>query len=573
MIAALLQLVGVPVALGLALVFPGLLLARRLRLGPAETLAVSIVLSLLALHAVLGAAFAAGLPLEWPARLLLLGAVAAAAAGAGDARRLLRRARVRGGLVAAGALLVVSLVALVAMRHHGGGDWSGDWLEHHERARLLLGRLPRDHLFLGEYPLPARPPLQNLAVAFAQGLLGDGLIVTQVASAVLAAVVGIGCWLVAPALVPGGRPRAATLAALLATAPFVVQSATFPWTKLLAAFHVLVAAWLFARGWRRDDPRRVGLAGLALSTGMLVHYSVGPFALALAAAGLWAAARGRAPRAATWLAGAAGGLLPLLSWLAWSAATFGGRATLASNSSAARLAVAKRPLADFLGQLEATLVPLPLRDPRHPFPQADAAGAVRDWVFCLTEGCLPLLPGLTAGVVAAWLGWRAWRAARAPAPWAALVLLGGLLASAAHPPPVVPWGVAHVVLQPLGLLALAALAACPRGRAWALLVAGRLLDVGLGVALHVWLQGRTFSASRLPDGTLGVDAGGLGGMAAYNWAEKEARGLTMLGDALAPLQLPARLALLGLLAWALVTLGSAPGRTPRDVARPGRDGA
>src|SRR5439155_26687816 len=62
----------------------------------------------------------------------------------------------------------------------------------------------------------------------------------------------------------------------------LLQNVTWTWTKLAAGFYVILAIWLYLRGWRKQDPLRMTLAFVTLSAGPLVHYSVGPYALFLA---------------------------------------------------------------------------------------------------------------------------------------------------------------------------------------------------------------------------------------------------------------------------------------------------
>lgn len=51
------------------------------------------------------------------------------------------------------------------MQNYSGGGWTSDWFKHWERAVFYLNRGPADHLFLGIYPLTARPSLANVLMA------------------------------------------------------------------------------------------------------------------------------------------------------------------------------------------------------------------------------------------------------------------------------------------------------------------------------------------------------------------------------------------------------------------------
>src|SRR5438094_8506388 len=83
-------------------------------------------------------------------------------------------------------------------------------------------------------------------------------------------------------MAPRGGGRLPLIAGALAASPMLLQNVTYTWTKLAAGFYVILAIWLYLRGWRKQDPLRMTLAFVSLSAGLLVHYSVGPYALFLA---------------------------------------------------------------------------------------------------------------------------------------------------------------------------------------------------------------------------------------------------------------------------------------------------
>ena len=64
---------------------------------------------------------------------------------------------------------------------------------------------------------------------------------------------------------------AATPSTAAPASPLVVQNATFAWTKLPAAFFILLAAAELSRSGRDVEPGRILAGALALAAGLLVH--------------------------------------------------------------------------------------------------------------------------------------------------------------------------------------------------------------------------------------------------------------------------------------------------------------
>src|SRR3989442_8227185 len=82
-------------------------------------------------------------------------------------------------------------------------------------------------------------------------------------------------------MAPRGGGRLTLVAGALAASPMLLQNVTWTWTKLAAGFYVILAIWLYLRGWRKQDPLRMTLAFVTLSAGLLLHSSGGPYALFL----------------------------------------------------------------------------------------------------------------------------------------------------------------------------------------------------------------------------------------------------------------------------------------------------
>jgi len=167
------------------------------------------------------------------------------------------------------------------IRNYSGLDWYGDWLEHFQRSLFFLHRFPADAPIIMGYRLPARPPMMNVLAAFFMAQTQDRFELFQVASAFLNTLVVLPCCLMLPALGLARRPRTLPLVALFAFSPVVMENATYTWTKSLSVFFVVLALWFYLAGWRKNDRPRMVAAFLALSAGLLVHYSAGPYCLVL----------------------------------------------------------------------------------------------------------------------------------------------------------------------------------------------------------------------------------------------------------------------------------------------------
>ncbi len=519
---------------------PGFALLRHSPWRPLEKLCAAVALSLVIVFLVAFAGFVAGAGpgLAW---LTSLVCVLLGGATYRDARALLHDRTVRRALLGLAALVAWSGALLLLLRHYSGGTWYGDWLEHFERARFFLHRLPLDAVIFGGYQVPARPPMENVLVAFFLAQSADLFELFQVVALLLGSLVLLPCLLVARELGRGAARGTAVLVALLALNPVFVQHVTYPWTKLLADFFVLLAIAFYLRGWRRGDNGRIIAAFAALAAGTLVHYSAGPY-LVLVAAHYLVAVLPRRPHRARELATVTGvGALVLLPWTAWSLATYGVTATFASNTTvtdAARFTL--------LGN--ATKIVLNLRDTLLPhflrgaglgyFDQTNLVGLTRDFCFLAYQGCLPLAIGLVGGVVAAVVAARGLLGRQRIADpgtrrfWLLFVGAGTVLGVAVHGQREF-FGLTAIGLTPIVLLGVALVAVSlpglPRPLRWAV-VAGTLVDLVCGVLLQTAVE----SAGAWPVGgrlgAAGVFVQGLSRVAIANWRAKVAAGVELLGD-------------------------------------------
>ncbi len=464
--------------------------ADLFRLGPAETVVAGAGLSLVAAWGVCWAVFATGCPLSayWSVPALACAGLLAsprrtAALFADPAARDL----MTGQLVVTG--WCVGWLSFV--KNHSGGAWTGDAFEHWERALCFLRLWPHDRLFLSLYELPARPPLANVLTAAFLRMTAVNYAHFQVVSAVLGSLAYLPVGLLAARF--GGRPAARVAALAVMVNPLFVQNATYPWTKLPAAFFVLSALYFFLRVRDRDAGRQRAalLCALLLGGALLTHYSAGPYVVVIAAAWVAMGVRGG------WGGGfarmtalcAAAGLLVIAPWFAWSVAQYGWHGTFLSNSSVMMMRIPGSPLLRMVLNLRDTLIPPQVRGFRGTlFQQSSPWGALRDQFFLVYQLNLLLALGL--------VGWAAVaresvRAARASGPsdrafWI-LAVAGIVVASLATYGDHDHYGNAHICLQPLVLLGLAFLASRwgGLGRGWrAALAAGWAVDFCMGIALQ-----------------------------------------------------------------------------------------
>ena len=456
-----------------------------------------------------------------PAALFLLSGLCAAAAVAArkDIRRLLRARQARLALGGYAFLLAWTLPILSMIRIYSGAGWSIDWMEHFQRALYFLHRFPTNTPIWVQSQMPARPPMMNVLGAFFMGQAGDEFAIHQLVFTALNLLLFLPCCLMLPALawrVAGrrglARGRALALTALFAASPLVMENATYPWTKALAAFYAVLALWFYLAGWRKNDGLRITAAFVALAIGLLVHYSLGPYAALLALHYLtrvwW-----RRPRKWREL-GVITAVCSLLltTWFAWSIATFGWKTTLGSNTSVtSSQQYAGNNLVKMGANLVDSLVPAVIRQPGafKMFDQPSRAGFVRDVAFLTYQVSLIPAMGLVGGPVVLWLLYRAFRRRdRSPAsPWhvrqrafwlwfvLCIVPLGIAVVGERD-----SFGVAHLTLIPMEALGITMLAAAfPWRRALAIaLMAGCVADFGLGV----YLQARIESLENTPGRTL-----------------------------------------------------------------------
>ncbi len=401
---------------------------------------------------------------------------------------------------AIGRLLLFSgwcLGWLALVRSYGGGEWTGDWFEHFDRAKFFIDDRPLDTQFLGIYGLTSRPPLANLVAGAGLALRGSTFAHAQVFMTLFSTLLLLPVLLLARHF-SGTRRADAALLVIMMFNPLVIQNSTFLWTKLPCAFFVATSLALYVRALDDTTFRLVRWSAAAMAGGVLAHYSAAPYAAALI---LLHVAR-------TWMDRRRGGIWQELgvqaiivaallgTWIGWALIHFGWAGTFLDNTSVkmgAGLPIAER-LSFGVRALWVTLVPHPLLPVDYRFiAQTSSVGFARDYAFNIYQTTLPGAIGL--GGLVCWVlcrgslrGGATKRAERVF--WTTIVTVVSILTMAAISGPD-RWGIVHITLIPLVVTGLAWLAAAstqlPSGaRMWWLGALG--CDAVLGIVAHFYLQ-------------------------------------------------------------------------------------
>lgn len=534
-------------------------LVTRLALDPAEKLTTSVALSLLGLFLFSWMVYVETLPLTWlwlPPALavggLIIGWRPLAALGQDpDARSL---------MVAQLIITSWSVGCLALVRSYSGGIfWVADWWGHLQRTWFFLDRGPRDILFNGFDALTSRPPLANVVNGALLQVTQRDFAHYQFFSTLFSSLVFLPAGLLARRF--GGRQAIAVLALLFMINPMFAQNATYAWTKLPAAFFVLVALYFFLKAQDDGAPMiNAVLFSVSLAAGLLTHYSTGPYAVILGTAWFafgWSRRHERAWCRITAIAAGAGTVV-LATWFGWTLSVYGPHGTFLTNSSATDRAPSAFAQLQVMGlNLRDTLVPHFLRTMDFQMlAQSSTAGWWHDWFFQLYQINFFFIFGSLAWIIILVILAGKWRTS--PKKWRTfwLVFIGGnvVLGVAVHGARDV-WGLAHICLQPLVLVGLACLAAAwPKlARPWQLLlVIGAAVDFLLGLVLHFGVENNAFDRWLFPGRTLWETMASYSSPAQLNFYAKEDNHWRFVGDLVAvrPEFIMVLLALLFLLATA-----------------------
>jgi hypothetical protein len=543
-IAALLPL------LALTSFAPGFFFVRHLRWSPPERLVGAVGLSLLLVWLAAFAIYVLALPRS---AHLVVSAVAAVSLVAAwpDVARLVRHATVRRWLGAFGFLLAWGLALLALVRHYSGGLWAGDWIEHWERSSFFLERYPLEFVFVGDYRLPARPPMMNVLAAHFLAHVGRTYELFQITFLFLNLLIVLPLLLMATTMVRRASRRTLVITGFLAASPMLLQNVTFTWTKLAAGFYVLLGLWLYLRAWRKRDGLRMILAFGSLGTGMVAHYSAGPYAVVIGLHYLGGVMLRRERRWREFAASALLGALVLLPWFAWSVAVYGLTATVSSNTTVAGVAAVSptQNVARTGINLVNSLVPHPLRAAGRQymvtwFQQRSGLGWLRDWTFLIYQVNAAGALGAVGGMLALYLLYQRGRAAPPRARpelrfWLAFVVGSFVLGIAVHGTPD-DVGLVHICLQPLMLLGVVFVAASvPDLPVWlrGVALAGCAVDFSMGVLLQFAMENEVATLTTLPDHPRQLaiaNTMGLSQVAALNWGYGAIHSMRFFGERFAP---------------------------------------
>jgi hypothetical protein len=509
----------------------GYFFVRRLAVSPLSTLCLAIAVGITNVYLIAMLTYV----MAWPlfvfhgamALFVILGVACRE-----DFRRLMEDQTVRVVLQGFGMLLFMVLALTLTIESYSGGGSYGDYFEHYHRSIFFLERLPLDSQFLGIYSLPARPPLFNLVAEFYMAMAGRDYFHFQWIATILNLVVFFPCCLAAQKLGISAR-RMRFLPLLFLVNPFFLQNATYPWSKLITVFFIVLAILYYFSYARNRDGQSLFLAVALMTIGFLTHYSAGPFALFMVVHYLFITLPKIRTRLPEMLLATVIGLGLLSTWFGWSFLHYGVQETLASNtavSDAVQLSGLENAQ-KILANIRDTLVPHPLRGASLLIiAQESFWGSIRDYVFLIYQTNLIFALGSVSGVVllASLPHYiKDFRLNPGVRFWALFSVFCIILGIAVHGTPS-DFGLAHIVLQPIVMLGLVLiLHGWERWPTWVriALLCGIVIDIGLGIVLHFGIQGMT----PVPIDQLDWP---LSRTAFFNWQLKESYYLRFLADAI-----------------------------------------
>ncbi len=334
------------------------------------------------------------------------------------------------------------------------------------------------------------------------------------------------------------------LAAAFVVSPVFTEHATFAWTKLFTGFFCLMGLHFYLRS-------RYATAFTALAAAMLVHYSAGPWAVVIGLHYVYRLLRTRRVCVRELAACAIVPGLLLLTWVSWSAKTYGVHETFASNTAVTDASTQTR--AENLEKLwinfYRTALPHPAYVPYEKFAklyhQPSALGFWRDYFFLIFETNYFFSIGSVRGLIVAWLLWRGLRPAASRVAytelrqsasagfWRWFIPSLAFLGVAVHGA-TADWGVAHICLAPLSLLGVTFLLANLRRLSRivrGIAIAGFIVDAGF-VLVQFICEARTFNIVRVDEAhdRIYIDAYSLNSEAIRQYHIQLTQQLTLLGD-------------------------------------------
>lgn len=546
----------------------GMWALRRLRVNALPRLCLAIGLSWLFIYVGSTAIYLLQLPSQWNFAVTGI-SLLLAILSIPEFQQIWQNRRARESIYCFAALFVWHLLILTFICSYAGANLGGDWIEHYQRSLFFLDHLPTDTKFVGDYVLPARPPMMNIIACSILAQTGKNFELYQIAMLFLNLLVYFPCVLISTML-GGRRVRPAILAVFFAASPVIAQNATFTWTKLFTAFYIVLGLWLYVRGWIKQDSKFVVAAFMSLACGFIAHYSAGPYLVCLVLHYLFIFRSRRSKFRELSLSASLGGLI-LASWFAWALPRYGVSGGLASNttvSDTGKLSLAENAR-KIASNLLSTIVPHPLHVPWHEFGllcyQPNALGMLRDYWFLICQDTVIVAMGSVGGLVVIYLILKKLNSSAVPLRlrifWCFFILFCLVVGIAVHGTAEL-WGVAHVCLQPLIVLGITLLATNFLSlKTWLrqMVVVGLVLDFCLGLFLQMHLQ-RIFPTPLVTsDGVLfPLNDQSLSLVALGNFQLHYQLQVTFLGEHLAGFQTELQIAFIMLFAgliWWLSTVG------------------
>ncbi|MBI3380327.1 hypothetical protein HY029_06255 [Candidatus Gottesmanbacteria bacterium] len=175
------------------------------------------------------------------------------------------------GIFFLGFLFVTSIQALQPYYSGGGSYW--DWYEYYFRSQFFFNHLS-PFTAIGNTFLPQRMPLYHGATSFFMSIFGNGFWVIQPINSLFNMSALLSCFLICSEyLLP--KKRQITLfiivmSLLLLNLHFVAQS-TYPWTKAMTAYYILVGLYFFLKNYKEKSKLSIYLGLIFLAMGHLVH--------------------------------------------------------------------------------------------------------------------------------------------------------------------------------------------------------------------------------------------------------------------------------------------------------------
>lgn len=549
-------------------VAPGAVVLRGVRLPAGMRLSAVVGCSLLLAFLAWWLLWLCGVPSMLRQVLVTGGVLGCVILGRRPITRLFRRPIARYQALGCGALALHACLLHAAVFCYSGALWGEDWCFHAEQATFWLAdgdtsanRFPAGHA------ITERPPMMNVLAGYLWGVVGTRFANYQIIMTLLNSLACL------PAFVAAGRlarlmqvhQRAAvalTTAGLM-TLPAFAQNAVYPWTKLLAAFYVLLGVMLWTMQSRSMFCRPLA-AAVAFAAGVLVHYSAAVALVVVAAHELVVLFVGLCRRQALQqrvvadVAAATIVALILSPWIGWGVLQFGVTGTVSTNTAvrdAETYTLFGNAVKIWLNLVD-TVVPFCLQEPTPLVQvfqrQASWLGRVRDLCFLPyqvnfptavgTAGCALIVPVI--GVL-----WRVTRQATIVSPrgnaawwfWGTLATGFLLLGVAVHGGRCLD-GLAHICLQPLMILGVVAIVVVlPRlpQPLQVLACLGAVTDYLLGVLLQAAMQAVPFAELPSVPGMLPLrNTAGLSVGATFNLRNKLNMNVLFLGDSIRDVGIP-----------------------------------